>query len=279
MASARFVDGLPAAALPLPDRGLSYGDGVFETLLLRGPRPAWPDLHGQRLALGLARLGIPEPPWREHLAAALGSVDLAPERWYALRLTVTRGGGPRGYAPPVDAVPRTLIELAPAPLDPLAPPVALRAATADLRWARQPALAGVKHLNRLEQVLAACECRARGLDELVVCATDGAVIAATSANLFLLRGRELLTPALDDCGIAGTRRRLLLESIAAGAGLDAVVAPVSLEALDAADAVFCCNSLRGIVPLGSHGQRQWRAHPVIERLQAAYREALCASLR
>ena len=75
MAPGLFIDGRAAASLPLPDRGLAYGDGLFETLLVRGRQPAWPALHGERLSAGLARLGIPEPPWRDHLASSLAAVD------------------------------------------------------------------------------------------------------------------------------------------------------------------------------------------------------------
>ncbi len=278
MAPGLFIDGLAAASLPLPDRGFAYGDGVFETLLVRGRRPAWLELHADRLGAGLARLGIPEPPWRDHLSVSLAAFDAPAERWLTARLAVTRGGGPRGYAPPGAPVPRTVIELAGAPLDPLAVPAPLHTAVAHLRWARQPALAGLKHLNRLEQVLAARECRERGLDELLVCDTAGKLVAATQGNLFLLRGGVLITPDLHACGIAGTRRRLLLDRIAPALGLASEVTALAPAALASADALFCCNSLRGIVAIGRHEQRQWRAHPVIERLQAAYREALCAGL-
>jgi 4-amino-4-deoxychorismate lyase len=273
-----FIDGRAAASLPLPDRGFAYGDGLFETLLVRGRQPAWLALHAERLSAGLARLGIPEPPWRDHLAASLAAFNAPPERWLTLRLTVTRGDGPRGYAPPATPVPRTVIELAEAPLDPLAAPAPLHTAIARLRWARQPALAGLKHLNRLEQVLAARECGERGLDELLVCDTAGSLVAATRGNLFLLRGDVLATPDLAACGIAGTRRRLLLDTLAPALGLAGEVTTLEPAALGSADALFCCNSLRGIVAIGRHEQRQWRAHPVIERLQATYREALCASV-
>jgi 4-amino-4-deoxychorismate lyase len=271
-----FIDGRAAASLPLPDRGFAYGDGLFETLLVCGRTPAFLALHADRLDAGLVQLGIPAPPWREHLAASLAAFDAPAEHWLTLRLTVTRGEGPRGYAPPASPVPRTVIELAPAPLDPLAPPAPLHTAVARLRWARQPALAGLKHLNRLEQVLAARECRERGFDELLVCDTAGDLVAATRGNLFLLRGDTLVTPDLHACGIAGTRRRLLLDTLAPALGLAVEVSTLAPAVLASADALFCCNSLRGIVPIGQHEQQQWRAHPVIGKLQAAYREALCA---
>ena len=278
MAPGLFIDGRAAASLPLPDRGLAYGDGLFETLLVRGRKPAFLALHADRLESGLARLGMPAPPWREHLAASLAAFDAPRECWLTLRLTVTRGAGPRGYEPPALPAPRTVIELSAAPLDPLAAPPPLHTATATLRWAQQPALAGLKHLNRLEQVLAARECGERGLDELLVCDTAGNLVAGTRGNLFLLRGDVLATPDLSACGVAGTRRRLLLDTLAPARDLAAEVVTVGPAALAMADALFCCNSLRGIVAIGRHEQRQWRTHPVIERLQAAYREALCASV-
>ena len=278
MAPGLFIDGRAAASLPLPDRGFAYGDGLFETLLVRGSTPAFLELHADRLEAGLGLLAMPVPPWRDHLAASLAAFDAPAAQWLTLRLTVTRGDGPRGYAPPAPPLPRTVIELAPAPLDPLAAPEPLHTALARLRWARQPALAGLKHLNRLEQVLAARECAERGLDELLVCDTADNLVATTRGNLFLLRDGALATPDLGACGIAGTRRRLLIDTLAPALGLAVEVTTLGPAALAGADALFCCNSLRGIVPVGQHEQRQWSAHPVIGQLQAAYREALCASV-
>lgn len=275
MPPAVYVDGRAAAALPLPDRAAAYGDGLFETLLARGRCPAWLELHAERLRAGLAALGIGEPPWQQHLQAALTTLP-DDRRWRTLRMTVTRGAGPRGYVPPPEARARTVIEIGDGTLDPLADPAPLRAAAARFRWSRQPALAGIKHLNRLEQVLAAKECRDRGYDELVVRDPEDAPVSTVSANLFLLRDGVLLTPALPGCGIRGTRRRLLLEVLGPALSLRCAEARLATADLETAEAVFCCNSVRGIVPLASCDDVRWRGSAQIPRLQNAYREALAA---
>jgi 4-amino-4-deoxychorismate lyase len=270
-----FVDGQPASALPLPDRGLAYGDGLFETFLARGRSLAWPELHGDRLRAGLAALSIPEPDWQQHLAQALAAAP-ADERWRTVRLTVTRGEGPRGYAPPVHPVARTIIELAPAPSDPFAAGAPQQTDLASLRWSRQPLLAGLKHLNRLEQVLAVAECRRRGLDDLLVMDEGGALISATAANIFLLRDEVLVTPVLDASGIAGTRRRLLRDLLCPALGIRCEEARLEPGDLAFASAAFSCNSIRGIRPLASCGDHRWTPHPLPTRLQRAYGEALSA---
>ncbi len=110
-AGATWLDGEPAAALPLPDRGLDYGDGLFETLLLRRGRPLFPDLHLARLQRGIEQLHFPPclPVAARHLETAADEVAGRGWEWTALRLTLTRGGGPRGYAPPAASVPRVII--------------------------------------------------------------------------------------------------------------------------------------------------------------------------
>ena len=170
-----WVDGEPATALPLPDRGLDFGDGLFETFLLRRGKPLFYDLHLQRLQAGLAVLGFPDC-----LAIASTHLFTAADKlleleWAALRLTVTRGGAPRGYAPPSEVAPRVIITAAALSQNrgEFPDPVALE--WAEIRWSAQPLLAGIKHLNRLEQVMAAREAQAQGCDDVIVLGQQGQV--------------------------------------------------------------------------------------------------------
>lgn len=269
-----WVDGEVASALPLPDRGLDFGDGVFETLLVRRGRPVLLEYHLQRLQRGLAVLAFPDCLGlsRAHLLTACESLVAQP--WSALRLTVTRGAGPRGYAPPDTVVPRIVITAAPLEQDRELPSEAITIGFSDINWSISAQLAGIKHLNRLEQVMAANEARRASLDDVVMCDGRGRVCSLSAANLFLVQNGCLLTPSLEDVGIAGTRRRLVIEELAPGLGLDVVEGVIHPEQLAAADELFCCNALRGLQPIRQLGDRLWPQSPVCSDLHQAYRGCL-----
>lgn len=270
-----WIDGQPCNSLPLPDRGLDFGDGVFETLLLYRGQPLYPDLHLRRLERGLARLGFPDnTPGAagDYLSRALA--DLREQwRWASLRLTVTRGTGPRGYAPPESPAPRVIITASPiaAPADRPAP---LSLAVATTRWSIQPRLAGIKHLNRLEQVLAVAEARSAGVDDALMLDGAGNVCSLSAANLFIREGGRLHTPSLKSCGIAGTRRALLLEHWGQAAGLAVVEDDFDLQRLLAADEVFCSNALIGFRPVGNLEGRRWDDYTICRALHRRVLEEL-----
>src|SRR5690606_34706124 len=132
-----------------------------------------------------------------------------------------------------------------------------------VRLAVQPALAGIKHCNRLEQVLARAECDRAGADEGLLRDDDGRVVSAIAANLFVRSGDRWLTPPVDRCGVAGTCRAALL------AALPAREATLAREDVERADAVFLCNAVRGILPVARLGAHAWPAHPAMAEAQAA----------
>jgi 4-amino-4-deoxychorismate lyase len=179
-----------------------------------------------------------------------------------LKLLVSRGGGTRGYAPAADVEPIWLLSRHALP--PTMPADGLRARWCETRLASQPLLAGIKHCNRLEQVLARAECVEAGTDDGLMQDDDGNAVAATSANLFVLRDGHWLTPMLDRCGVAGVCRAQLLVP------LQAREARLDVATVEAADAVFLCNAVRGILPLARLGARTWLPHPAV----AAARRAL-----
>lgn len=275
-APAIWIDGREAASLPLPDRGLEFGDGLFETLLVIGGRVPLRDFHIARLQSGLATLQFPALHDRveKHLDQALAG--LATNLSYALRVTVTRGSGPRGYAPPATPRARVIITVAPVTADPLTMLAPARLGVSRIRWGTQPALAGLKHLNRLEQVMAAQERYAAGWDEALMLDQAGAPVSVAAGNLFMVSGETLVTAALQDCGIAGTRRQFIIERGAPDLGLQVQVAPFSLNDLLAADEVFYCNSLVGLRPVGELGDMRWSAQPVCSRLFQHYVQELSA---
>lgn len=233
------------------DRGLAYGDGLFETLRAHaGTLPWWPR-HRARLASGAARLGIAMPA--EALLDAALSEALAHSPEGVVKLVLSRGVGARGYAPEADAASTLVVSVSPRP-SPLASPLAVDLLA--LRLGVQPALAGLKHLNRLEQVLAARETADRGLDEGLMADADGRLTCGTRTNLFARLGGRWFTPPLDHAGVAGVARGLLLEAWPALA-----VAELRAEVLPRLDALFLANAVRGILPVGRCGARSLDPRP------------------
>ncbi len=254
-------------------RGFAYGDGVFETMRAHRGTIHWWLAHWARLARGAQRLGIPLPTQTRVEAQRDALLRAAPDA--AIKLMLVRGSGGRGYAPSRDAAPLWQLSAHPLPSPPQA--AGLRLRWCDTRLAGQPRLAGLKHCNRLEQVLARAEWDALEGEE--ACCDDGLmrdeaglVIAATSANLFIYRDRDAdggwFTPSLDRCGIAGVCRAWALDALGAR---EAALRP---EDVIAADAVFLCNALRGILPVAQLGVRRWSRHPALieaqSRLAAAH---------
>jgi len=269
-----WVDGKPTATLPLPDRGFDFGDGLFETLLVINKTPLFLNLHLQRMQAGLALLGFPDciPDVSAQISLALESTDFPLE--VVLRVTVTRGSGPRGYLPPPRVQPRIVIVSKAREgggrgrYNTLLPPS--RLTLAKIRWGCQPELAGIKHLNRLEQVLAARECHAANSDEVVMLDQGGGVISVSAGNLFMVDGDQLLTPILSDCGIRGTRRRLILEELGPALGLQTREARVTVAELEAATEVFYSNALLGVRPVASFRTGNWRQHKVCDAIHKLY---------
>lgn len=271
-----WLDGVPTSQLPLPDRGLEYGDGIFETLLLKQGIPVYPKLHLDRLANGLRALAIPYciATANALLESAAKEVLAAGWNWASLRLSVTRGAGPRGYTPPERSAPRTLVQIAQLDYDAGVMPTAAILSVSPVRLSSQPLLAGIKHLNRLEQVLAAAAAQREEVDESVMLDQSGNVVSAIAGNLFVLRDGVLLTPPVEHCGVAGTRRRLIMEKLAAAAGVDVLETVVTLPELKAAEEVFYCNSLRGMRPVANVEERQWQDYSLCAALFEQYLRAL-----
>jgi len=243
-----LVNGERGNRIDPSDRGLQFGDGVFETLLLDAGCPVLWERHWARLCRGLEGLGIPPPRERDCLddlrAVAGSSRALA-------KLIVTRGPGPRGYAVP-ERVHPTRIAMGGAPLAIPDAGQILRLGICGTRVGRSP-LPGCKHLNRLENVLARREWGA-DWDEGLMLDGYGNASCATQSNVFILDGRCLLTPPVDEFGVAGTRRGWLLEH-AARAGLLVQEAKLSLEQVLAAEAIFLSNSRIGLRRALLVGQR------------------------
>jgi 4-amino-4-deoxychorismate lyase len=242
-----LIDGIPAVVVPAADRGLQYGDGLFETIAVVDGRPCLWDRHLARLRAGCLRLAIPLPD-PDLLQAEVLSLAKGQGR-SVLKLTVTRGEGGRGYRPPHPARPRRILRLHPWP----AHPPAWRSAGVRVRYCRtrlghQPLLAGLKHLNRLEQVLARAEWDDPDIGEGLMLDLDGTVVEGTQTNLFVLTAGRLVTPLLDRCGVNGVVRQVVIET-AWMQGLAVEEARLTPAELAQADALFLASSLAGLWPV------------------------------
>ncbi len=252
--------------IPMDDRGLLLGDGLFETVLAKaGELMLW-DRHMDRLARGCAALGLPAPApstCETQAREALTAGGLADQR-AAVRVTWTAGSGGRGLDRPEAPSPRLIVGAVQTPL--LSSPV--RLATSTVRRNPSSPTSRLKTLAYLDQVMARSQARAAGADEAVMLSTDGRVACAAAANLFWIEGRELFTPSLD-CGVLdGTIRGLLIERL----GAHEVAADP--EVLARAEAVFLTSSLIGVRPASALDSAALADHPLIARARAAVAEAI-----
>jgi len=247
------------------DRGLLYGDGVFETIAVREGEPCFWARHLQRLEAGCRRLGLPLPDdgmLREEAAALLAGHEVA-----VLKIIVTRGSGGRGYQVPGIAQPTRILQRHPWPaLPPACATDGVRVRLCTTRLGSNPQLAGIKHLNRLEQVLAQQEWDDPDIREGLLLDAEGFVIEGTMSNLFAVTGNTLATPDLTACGVAGIMRSVVLEQ-AASLGLEMAVKPLPLAEVQQADELLLTNSLIGIWPVIELDNSAWPPGPVTRQLQ------------
>ncbi|PPC94927.1 MAG: aminodeoxychorismate lyase [Methylotenera sp.] len=255
-----LINGSFDQVISAADRGFTYGDGVFRTMKIRDGQPiSWP-FHYQKLVADCAVIGIVCPS-AELLVSDIqqlfpieefdnGEVSVA-------KIIITRGEGERGYAPPAVTIPtRVLIKSSmPTYLDAhyLS---GVRLHLCDTRLALQPKLAGIKHLNRLENILARMEWREESIFDGLMMDMQSNVIECTMSNIFARVGSHLYTPDLSQCGVAGiTRQRILgLESLL---GLNCSEVRITLPELLSADEVIVCNSLYGAFQVTAIGNQTW----------------------
>jgi len=268
-----LVNGKAGVSLPVADRGLQYGDGLFETLALRNGEPLLWDRHVQRLGEGCRRLGLPVPEaglLREEVTRIAGTEARA-----VAKIILTRGTAGRGYRADAAGSATRIVQRLPWP----GYPVAAGKEGVAVRWcetqlARQPRLAGMKHLNRLEQVLARAEWQDDYAEGLMR-DTDGLVIEGTKTNLFLVRDDgTVVTPDLSQSGVAGVMRAQVLDS-AAALGMRCIIQAVTADMVESAQELFLTNSLIGIWPIRRIDARHYVVGQISQALQAALHAADC----
>jgi 4-amino-4-deoxychorismate lyase len=252
----------PAQALASDDRGLLYGDGLFETARCHHGNVRLLDAHLRRLRNGCGRLRIAYPD-ESQLRREIGTV--CGESDGVLKIILTRGRGGRGYRPVHGIAPTRIISLHPLPTTDATP---LTVRWCDTRLGRNAALAGMKHLNRLEQVLAQQEWDDPAIAEGLMQDTEGELIGGTMSNVFLVSNDVLRTADLRYCGVRGVMRDEILR-IAADQGIAVCVQPLWPRDVEHADEIFVTNAVRGIRAVGTLATMQWRVGPITQRLMTA----------
>lgn len=260
-----WINGEPADQIAVTDRGLAYGDGLFETIKVLDAKPQRLERHLQRLRQGCERLYLPVD--MAQLRAELLAFACAMQQG-VMKLMLTRGSGSRGYGMPVPTFSRRILQSAALPNYPTANrEQGIELFACQTRLSCQPRLAGLKHLNRLEQVLARNEWSDPRYSEGLMQDMQGHVVEGVFSNLFFARDNTLYTPLLDECGVAGVMRAEIL-SHAQSLSIDLVQGHFTEAQLLEADEVFFCNSLYGIWPVRALGAKQWSVGPMTRRLQA-----------
>ncbi|MFA6121587.1 MAG: aminodeoxychorismate lyase [Sideroxydans sp.] len=260
-----LVNGLPSDSVSTLDRGLNYGDGVFRTLLIRqGRLPSW-ERHYLKLQQDCAALRLDCPAAETLLGDIASLISSSPDG--VVKIVITRGVGQRGYAIQKGDAATRITSITPFPqLQAHYSTAGIRLHRCSLKLGHQPRLAGIKHLNRLENVLAATEYLEMGMPEGLLEDTDGLVISGTRSNLFVIRGRTLYTPDLSRCGVAGVQRERVMDW-AKEQGVECKVTSIRFEELLQADEIFMVNSVFGLWPVAEVDGYKRNEHPISWRIQ------------
>jgi 4-amino-4-deoxychorismate lyase len=239
-----LVDGEISDRVSAADRGLQYGDGLFETIVVAGGQPRFWQGHIDRLKAGCEQLGFPVVP-QEVLLRELKTVS-AGQPDCLVRIILTRGLSEPGYPAPENVKLNRVVSAhaLPKPAQDYAT-FGIRARLCHLRLGIQPALAGTSHLNRLEQVMARAEWDDPSIQEGILLDREDHIIGGIASNIFLVYSGRLLTPRLDRCGIRGVMRGAILNAFRPLCEQRRLL----LDMLPEAQEVFVCNSMHGVLPV------------------------------
>ncbi len=262
-----LINGVEDDSISISDRGLVYGDGVFRTMLMQQGQPLWWDSHFSKLQKDCAGLKLACPA-KETLHQELLKVG-ANELECVVKITITRGRGARGYVVDPVVQPTRIVSTSSLPSYPDSyRQVGVKVRLCDLRLSLQPRLAGIKHLNRLENVLARMEWDDASIAEGVLQDEHGNVVSGTMSNLILVKDGILIFPDLSLCGVNGVTRQRIMHW-ANGQQLAVKVQAVSMTLLMDADEIMLCNSVIGIWQVIEFQERIWPTGSVIQAIRHA----------
>ena len=264
-----LLNGKPAMGLSVLDRGLSYGDGVFRTLPITKGIPRHWDLHYQKLHDDCAALNIKCP---EANTLLIDIQSLFASEDGVAKIIITRGESARGYGYPDDIqANRILIKsaLPQHPEDNFVNGVKLH--LCELRLSHQPKLAGIKHLNRLESVLARHEWNDANIVDGILLDENDMVIECTMSNVFARFRNRLVTPLLNQCGVAGVTRSRVIAN-AAQLNLETSEEDLPLTKLMQADEILICNSLFGVWQVTEFNNQRWQKQVLADKFNALLKD-------
>lgn len=260
-----MINGEQGGVIHVMDRAVMYGDGVFRTMRMRqGQVKCWPQQY-RKLHADCQALDILCPAQtileKELQQLALDEPDCV------VKIIVSRGEGGRGYSVPTSVSPNRVVLSSPAPQYPIRFwREGVKLHVCEIRMSHQPRLAGIKHLNRLENVLARMEWDDASIPEGLLLDADGWVIEGTMSNIFMRVGQKLITPDLSTCGVAGLQRDRILKH-APTLGLTPEISYVTLPTLLQAEEIFVCNSVIGVWPVRQIGAAPIATGPIAAQMQ------------
>jgi 4-amino-4-deoxychorismate lyase len=266
MMSECWVNGVRTQQSSVYDRGLQFGDGLFETLVFKSRTPLLLKEHLDRLCRDSLRLNIQVCRTTIENDVNRG-LQQSTRVDGTLKIIVTRGNSPRGYSYTDNIEANRYLYISPysPPNSQLQQGICLTLCKTQL--AQQPLLAGIKHLNRLEQILARQEIT-EGFNEGVICDTQGQVIEGCMSNIFIISNNELVTPILDQCGVTGVMaQQVMLEA----KKINIVVQQQRLSVNDLinAESIFLTNSINGIWPVTHFLDKKYCISNLVKKLQAS----------
>ncbi|WP_350304785.1 aminodeoxychorismate lyase [Photorhabdus viridis] len=242
-----WINGKRCDYLPVNDRSVQFGDGCFTTVKIEQGQAALLSLHIQRLQKGVERLSLPQPNWQQlenHIKQIASTTGQA-----VLKVILSRGAGGRGYSAQGFTQPNQILSLTPYPEKYLKQrQEGLSLVLSPIPMGINPYLAGIKHLNRLEQILIKSFIEKSNADEALVLDTDGLLIECCTANIFWRKGKDVYTPDLRGCGVEGVMREKIIQLLSESGYYLSCVNRYP-ETLAYADEVIVCNSLMPVIPV------------------------------
>lgn len=242
-----WINGVEQNLISASDRSVQFGDGCFTTARVSHGRVVWLDKHILRLQQATERLLMPAVNWNTLTQEMVEAGNHTEEG--VLKVIISRGSGGRGYSGTACQHPTRIISLSDYPAHYHSwRERGISLALSPVPLARSPLLAGVKHLNRLEQVLIRAHLEHTTADETLVLDTEGMLVECCAANLFWRKNGVIFTPDLSQSGVDGIMRQQIIASLMThGRRVDIVAQPLSV--LADADEVVICNALMPLLPV------------------------------
>ena len=267
MDSIAIINGKEQSNISIFNRNFQYGDGLFETCVVKNNQILFWEKHLSRLDIGCRKLkikNIEEEIWLKDIKKAL---SLTSKKNCVLKLILSRGNSQRGYSYPDDILPVRVVIVSEMKNVQAKESFSLEYASSG--YHSNPNLAGIKHCNRIEQILARSSLKR---DEAIMLDENQNIISVTQGNIYFIFGQSLVTPKLDRCGVIGSRRSLILE-LAESIELNVEQGNVSMNDAKKADEAFISNSIMGIKSVNSIEEYQLPKKMITEQIKIAFESA------